>query len=137
MPASPMRIVQSLWGGKLPTFDSVDEANELLSALVMGMWNRLTRHQERGAPFRLTRIESKSTRKGLAALALLRCQELDGFVDEDIDYARRLNNAGVPVEFHLYPGACHGFDAMVPNSAPAMQLDLDVARWLDRHYGTE
>ena len=62
---------------------------------------------------------------------------LDGFVDEDIDYARRLNNAGVPVEFHLYPGACHGFDAMVPNSAPAMQLDLDVARWLDRHYGTE
>ncbi len=61
---------------------------------------------------------------------------LDGFVDEDIDYARRLNLAGVPVEFHLYPGACHGFDAMVPNSAPAQQLDLDVERWLDRHYGT-
>lgn len=61
---------------------------------------------------------------------------LDGFVDEDIDYARRLNNAGVPVEFHLYPGACHGFDAMVPNSAPAIQVGLDVARWLDQHYGT-
>lgn len=61
---------------------------------------------------------------------------LDGFVDEDIDYARRLNNAGVPVEFHLYPGACHGFDAMVPNSAPALQLGHDVERWLDRHYGT-
>ena len=61
---------------------------------------------------------------------------LDGFVDEDLDYARRLNNAGVPVEFHLYPGACHGFDAMVPTSAPAQQLDLDVERWLDRHYGT-
>ena len=61
---------------------------------------------------------------------------LDGFVDEDIDYARRLNSAGVPVEFHLYPGACHGFDAMVPNSAPSLQLGVDVARWLDRHYGT-
>ena len=61
---------------------------------------------------------------------------LDGFVDEDIDYARRLNSAGVPVEFHLYPGACHGFDAMVPNSAPSLQLGVDVAHWLDRHYGT-
>ena len=61
---------------------------------------------------------------------------LDGFVDEDIDYARRLNSAGVPVEFHLYAGAPHGYDVMVPGSAPALQLDLDVARWLDRHYGT-
>ena len=61
---------------------------------------------------------------------------LDGFVDEDIDFARRLNTAGVPVEFHLYPGAPHGYDAIVPTSAPAMQLALDVSRWLDRHYGT-
>lgn len=36
---------------------------------------------------------------------------LDLFVDETIDYARRLNRAGVPTEFHLYPGAFHGFDA--------------------------
>lgn len=61
---------------------------------------------------------------------------LDGFVDENVDYARRLNNAGVPVEFHLYPGAPHGFDVMVPTSAPALQLERDVASWLDRHYGS-
>ena len=36
---------------------------------------------------------------------------LDLFVNEDIDYARRLTAAGVPVEFHLYPSAMHGFDA--------------------------
>ena len=35
---------------------------------------------------------------------------LDGFADEDIDYARRLNHAGVPVELHVYPGAPHGFE---------------------------
>jgi acetyl esterase/lipase len=61
---------------------------------------------------------------------------LDGFVDEDIDYARRLNLAGVPVTFHLYPGAPHGFDVFVPNSPPAGQLNLDVESWLNQHYGT-
>ena len=37
---------------------------------------------------------------------------LDLFVDEDIDYARRLIAAGVPTELHVYPGAFHGFDFM-------------------------
>ena len=35
---------------------------------------------------------------------------LDLFADEDIDYARRLIEAGVPVELHVFPGAFHGFD---------------------------
>jgi triacylglycerol lipase len=35
---------------------------------------------------------------------------LDLFVEEDIDYARRLIRAGVPTELHVYPGAFHGFD---------------------------
>jgi len=34
---------------------------------------------------------------------------LDLFVEEDIEYARRLTRAGVPVELHVYPGAYHGF----------------------------
>jgi triacylglycerol lipase len=35
---------------------------------------------------------------------------LDLFLEEDIDYARRLLRAGVPTELHVYPGAYHGFD---------------------------
>ncbi|MET0180819.1 MAG: alpha/beta hydrolase [Novosphingobium sp.] len=35
---------------------------------------------------------------------------LDLFFDEDLDYARRLVDAGVPVELHAYPGAFHGFN---------------------------
>ena len=42
--------------------------------------------------------------------------ELDLFVDEDIDYAQRLTQAGVPVELHVFPGAFHGSDMMVPTS---------------------
>jgi hypothetical protein len=81
MGASPIKMVASLWGGELPELPSIDAANELIGALVAGLWNRLTRHQERSAPFRLTRIETEATRDGLAALALMRRQELEGFIE--------------------------------------------------------
>jgi acetyl esterase/lipase len=46
---------------------------------------------------------------------------LDLFLEEDLEYARRLTRAGVPTEFHIYPGAYHGFrmvaDAQVTQTA--------------------
>ena len=35
---------------------------------------------------------------------------IDLFHDEDVDYAQRLNNAGVPTELIVVPGGFHGFD---------------------------
>ncbi len=35
---------------------------------------------------------------------------LDLFLEENLEYARRLMRAGVPTELHVYPGAFHGFD---------------------------
>jgi acetyl esterase/lipase len=37
------------------------------------------------------------------------CGALDLFLEEDMDYAKRLIRAGVPTELHIYPGAPHGF----------------------------
>ena len=37
------------------------------------------------------------------------CGALDLFLEEDMNYARRLIRAGVPTEFHVYPGAPHAF----------------------------
>ncbi|EWZ32528.1 hypothetical protein BFJ70_g14440 [Fusarium oxysporum] len=37
---------------------------------------------------------------------------LDLFRDENLEYAKRLANAHVEVEFHLWPGLPHGFDGM-------------------------
>ncbi|NLA74761.1 MAG: alpha/beta hydrolase [Deltaproteobacteria bacterium] len=39
--------------------------------------------------------------------------ELDLFLDENIEYAQRLLQAGVAVELHVYPGATHGFDSVI------------------------
>jgi acetyl esterase len=36
--------------------------------------------------------------------------------DETIEYARRLSEAGVPTELHLYPGAPHGFEVKAPEA---------------------
>ena len=38
--------------------------------------------------------------------------DLDIFRDEDIAYARRLSDAGVPTEFHLHPGCPHIFETV-------------------------
>jgi hypothetical protein len=81
MSASPLDAVKALWGGEFPEFDSLDAVNELLRLLVMGLWNRLSRHQERSALFRLVRVEIPETEKGLAHIALIRREELDGFVE--------------------------------------------------------
>ncbi len=35
---------------------------------------------------------------------------LDLFLEEDLEYARRLMRAGTPTELHVYPGAYHGFN---------------------------
>jgi acetyl esterase/lipase len=42
---------------------------------------------------------------------------LDLFVEEDIDYAMRLNRSGVPAELLVVPGAFHGFDMFVGDAA--------------------
>jgi acetyl esterase/lipase len=56
---------------------------------------------------------------------------VDGFRDEDVDYALRLNQAGVPTELHVYPGACHGFQ-LAPEAPVTKQSLRDREDWLGR-----
>jgi triacylglycerol lipase len=48
---------------------------------------------------------------------------LDLFLEEDIEYARRLTRRGVPVELHVYSGAYHGFDL-----APGTEIGQRASR---------
>lgn len=58
---------------------------------------------------------------------------LDLFVAEDMTYAARLIEAGVPTELHVYPGAYHGFDGSAEARVTAAYL-RDYVDAIERHF---
>jgi acetyl esterase/lipase len=52
---------------------------------------------------------------------------LDLFLEEGLEYARRLGRAGVPTELHVIPGAFHGF-GVAGGRAPQVQACLRYQR---------
>jgi acetyl esterase/lipase len=77
------------------------------------------------AAYRSTNLE------GLPS-AYITVGDLDLFAREDIDYANRLIEAGVPTELHVYPGGCHAFDMLVPGSDISKRFTADIYRALKR-----
>jgi acetyl esterase/lipase len=56
---------------------------------------------------------------------------LDLFLEENMTYADRLSRAGVPVEFHMYPRAFHGF-YRATNARVTKQAEHDSREALQR-----
>ncbi len=56
--------------------------------------------------------------------AFLHVGTLDLFLEENLEYARRLTRAGVPVELHVIPGAYHG--SGMAFDAPQSKLAADL-----------
>lgn len=56
---------------------------------------------------------------------------LDLFLEEDLEYARRLTRAGVPTELHVYPGGFHAFD-LAPGAEIAARAQRDSRAALSR-----
>ena len=67
---------------------------------------------------------SPSLAKDLSNLppAYIATGSLDLFFDENLDYARRLVAAGVPVDLHSYAGAIHAFNA-IPDAALSQRFN--------------
>lgn len=70
------------------------------------------------------RVENLS---GLAP-AFIGTGAIDLFVQENIVYAQRLVEAGVPTELYVAPGAFHGFDVIVPQASVSKRF---TAAWND------
>jgi acetyl esterase/lipase len=83
----------------------------------------------RGAPD-VSAYAAASRASDLSGLppAFIACGALDFFIDENLEYARRLVHAGVSTELHLYPGAPHGFTLMDGSySCSRFRLDSTAA----------
>lgn len=65
--------------------------------------------------------------------AFIATGSMDLFLEEDVDYARRLIRAGVPTELHVYPGAFHAFD-LVADAKLSVALRRDVRGALERAF---
>lgn len=59
---------------------------------------------------------------------------IDLFVDEDIAYARRLINAGVPTQLEVVPGAFHGFDGIGASTQVAKDFTASKVAALKRAF---
>ena len=60
--------------------------------------------------------------------------DLDPFRDETIDYVLRLTQAGVPTEFHLYPGCFHGFEEYLPSAEISQRVIKEYRAALQRAF---
>ena len=72
---------------------------------------------------------------GLAPTYLM-IGEIDLMRDETLDYAARLMRSGVSTELHVWPGAFHGFQAIVPTATVSKQAVGDYIAALKRAYRT-
>jgi acetyl esterase/lipase len=61
---------------------------------------------------------------------------IDLFVDEDVDYARRLIDAGVATELVVVPGAFHAFDVIARETSIARQFTAAKVEALRRAFKT-
>ena len=84
-----------------------------------------SRRTRRPGPGRPTAVRARQRQDELLHGAL------DLFLEEDLDYARRLARQGVPVELHVYPGAYHAFD-LDPNAQVAQNARRDSVAALRR-----
>lgn len=144
---SPMRTVAGLWGGEMPKFDSLEDANALLEALVQGLWNDLTLHQKRSQPFRLMRLPMEPTAENLGQYGLIRLEELGGFIEElfngedEIELPERAHEAVENLcELRAIMGGLHELVSRDPNvgdDLPELEATFRQMRELTRIMETE
>lgn len=108
----------------VPIYPMIDDRNESASSKLVtdvGIWDRAGSIEAWGwylggnpadhyaAPARATDVS------GLPP-AYIDVGELDMFRDEDIDFVKKLSEANVAVEFHLWPGAYHASEVFAPEA---------------------
>jgi len=109
------------------------------------MWNasanRLAWSSLLGVPAGSSRVPAAAVPARVASVAGLPpawigVGALDLFVEEDMEYARRLVHAGVATELLVVRGAFHGFDLVVPDSEASQQFSASWKTALRKAFAT-
>ncbi|HWS37989.1 MAG TPA: alpha/beta hydrolase [Actinoplanes sp.] len=130
--------------GQLLLYPMLDDRNDSASAVQMqglGVWDRGSNRTGWGALLGaaaggpdVSPYAAPARATDLAGLppAFIDVGSAETFRDEDVTYATRIWQAGGRAELHVWPGAFHGFDAMVPSAALSQDARQARVRWLDR-----
>jgi acetyl esterase/lipase len=109
------------------------------------MWNasanRLAWNSLLGVPAGSSRVPAAAVPARVATVAGLPpawigVGALDLFVEEDMEYARRLVHAGVATELLVVRGAFHGFDLVVPDAEASKQFSASWKSALRKAFAT-
>lgn len=111
-------------------YPMLDDRNELPSTheiTEVGIWDRAGNIEAwswflGGKPADAYAAPARATNLAGLPPMFIDVGELDLFRDEDIAFVVRLTQAGVPTEFHLYPGAYHGSESFAPEAELSQRI---------------
>lgn len=117
----PPHIGQIIW---------TQEANRVGWRALLGRKPGGARQPEGAVPARVADL------KGLPP-TFIEVGSIDLFAEEDIEFAGRLVNAGVPTELLVVPGAFHGFQMVAPRASISQQFNAALEAALARALALE
>lgn len=95
-------------------------------------WNALLGERRGGGDVSMYTAPARATDLSGLPASFVDVGSVETFRDEDIDYAARLLQAGVPTELHVWPGGFHGFDGMAPQASLSRTASATRAAWVRR-----
>jgi acetyl esterase/lipase len=103
-------------------YPQIDDRNETASSRAItdiGIWDRAGNIEAwewylGGQPANQYSAPTRATDLAGLPPAFIDVGDQDMFLDEDVEFAHRLKEAGVPVELHVYPGAYHASEVFAP-----------------------
>ena len=96
-------------------------------------WQAFLGHEPGAATVEPYAVPARATNLAGLPPAYITVGMLDLFLEEDVEYARRLMAAGVPTELHVLPGAYHGFE-LVPEAELSRRSEAERRGALQRAF---
>jgi acetyl esterase/lipase len=114
----------------MPIYPQIDDRNETASSreiVDIGIWDRAGNIEAwewylGGQPADQYSAPARATDLAGLPPAFIDVGDRDMFMDEDVEFANRLQDAGIPVELHVYPGAYHASEVFAPTAELSQRI---------------